>query len=1048
MPLPATNCRPGCGKSVLSKALVDENLLGQQENDTIVCYFFFKDTSPEQRSPVSALSALLHQLFASKKGASLIKHALPHFRKNKDPFTTNLEALWTIVRSIMEDPEHPRIIFLLDALDECKSDCQSPLIMQLKRCEKTQAPGENDANTFQFVLTSRPYWDIESEFQELIENMPNIRLPAEDESEALRLEINCVVEARLDELERSNVITSAKARDMLRGGLSKVENRTYLWIHIIFARLKKEPRLDVKMIRTFLNELPKSVEDAYEAILKRSKKPEEAKRLLHIIVAAKRPLFLKEIAVALYITDEVHSHEDLEIQEDSQLKIALRHLCGLFVSIIDGKVFLIHQSAKEFLLSRACSVVRPECWRQSFESRVSNLILARCCLLYLLFDEFKIARVFDSDEFGQYSFLDYSSQNWFRHIREAMEIDDSTKRMCLDVCNVQSNYFSMWSLIYRPDRDLQIPWDRNIFEIHCTHILFVLAYFGLDLAMAEVLKHTADVDIRNGNDVTPLFLAIEQGHEPVVRLLLHKQANANSKARHGYTPLMRAATFGHEAIVKLLLDKGADINMRNQDGFTALILAVEYNREGVVELLLDKDADIDIQNIDGTTALATSIRCNRDRLVKRLLDKQSNVNLQNGTCGSALQTRKPCIDSRDVSGRTPLSYAARYGHGTAARLLLQTGVVEVNSKDNDGRTPLSRAAENESIEVVELLLQTGLAEVNSKDNNGRTPLSWAAASGAPEVVELLLPTGLAEVNSKDNDGRTPLSWAAASGAPEVVELLLQTGLAEVNSKDNDGCTPLLWAAENKSTEVVKLLLQTGLAEVNSKDNNGQTPLSWAAGYENAAAVVELLLKTGGVEVDSKDNCNRTPLCWAAKTGSSLIIELLLETGKADVKWRDDSGRTPLLWAIEHNRFEQVEALLNTGKARTGSRDIETILPRELATPYGKSESGIAGLHTSKGHAKLAASPLEEALLLAVKLGNFRIVQRLLIVQGIEVDMADEVGRTPLSWAAEYGFIDMVKALLRSNASIELEDIHGRTPLSWAAWSGRWEIVEILLTLAS
>ncbi|KAM3072780.1 hypothetical protein ACMFMF_007111 [Clarireedia jacksonii] len=151
------------------------------------------DTSPEQRSPVSALSALSHRLFASRQGASLIKYALPAFRKNAQQFASNLEILWTVIRSIMGDPEHPRIIFLLDALDECEPDFQPPSIMQPKQCEKMQVPGKNAATTFQLIITSRPYWDIESECQVLIKDMPNIRLPAEDNSEALRLEKSTVL---------------------------------------------------------------------------------------------------------------------------------------------------------------------------------------------------------------------------------------------------------------------------------------------------------------------------------------------------------------------------------------------------------------------------------------------------------------------------------------------------------------------------------------------------------------------------------------------------------------------------------------------------------------------------------------------------------------------------------------------------------------------------------------------------------------------------------------------------------------------------------------
>jgi ankyrin repeat protein len=59
-------------------------------------------------------------------------------------------------------------------------------------------------------------------------------------------------------------------------------------------------------------------------------------------------------------------------------------------------------------------------------------------------------------------------------------------------------------------------------------------------------------------------------------------------------------------------------------------------------------------------------------------------------------------------------------------LLLATGKANVDSKDNTGRTPLSWAAENGYEAVIKLLLATGKASVDSKNNSGRTPISWAA----------------------------------------------------------------------------------------------------------------------------------------------------------------------------------------------------------------------------------------------------------------------------------------------------------------------------------
>jgi len=60
------------------------------------------------------------------------------------------------------------------------------------------------------------------------------------------------------------------------------------------------------------------------------------------------------------------------------------------------------------------------------------------------------------------------------------------------------------------------------------------------------------------------------------------------------------------------------------------------------------------------------------------------------------------------------------------KLLLEQGNVDVNSKDSSGRTPLSFAAEWGNETVVKLLLEQGNVDVNSEDSSGRTPLSIAA----------------------------------------------------------------------------------------------------------------------------------------------------------------------------------------------------------------------------------------------------------------------------------------------------------------------------------
>lgn len=66
---------------------------------------------------------------------------------------------------------------------------------------------------------------------------------------------------------------------------------------------------------------------------------------------------------------------------------------SLFASVIDSNVYLIHQTAEEFLVRKSDatqlaglggSPVRS--WRHSLERRKPNLVLADICISYLLFD--------------------------------------------------------------------------------------------------------------------------------------------------------------------------------------------------------------------------------------------------------------------------------------------------------------------------------------------------------------------------------------------------------------------------------------------------------------------------------------------------------------------------------------------------------------------------------------------------------------------------------------------------------------------------------------
>ncbi|KAI9768829.1 MAG: hypothetical protein M1840_004643 [Geoglossum simile] len=536
-----------------------------------------------------------------------------------------------------------------------------------------------------------------------------------------------------------------------------------------------------------------------------------------------------------------------------------------------------------------------------------------------------------------------------------------------------------------------------------------------------------DAPVRDGPEVSPSLAAMRSGWRQQSKI------STNAIDEDGQTPLWLATDNRHEAVVKLLLNSGkVDINPEDNSNQT-LLWAAENGYEAIVKLLLDSGkVDVDLKDsYGGRTPLSWAAKNGHEAIAKLLLD-----------------SGEVDINSKDSNGQTPLSWAARGGHETVVKLLLDSGKVDVNSKDSyGGRTPLLWAAENGHETVVKLLLDSGKVDVNSKDSyNGQTTLSWAAKNGHEAIAKLLLDSGEVDVNSKDSyGGRTPLLWAAENGHETVVKLLLNSGEVDVNSKDSyGGRTPLLWAAENGHEAVVKLLLDSGKVDVDLKDKRGQTSLSWAAekGYET---VVKLLLNSGKVDVDLKDKRGQTPLSWAAGGGHEAVVKLLLDSGEVDVNSKDSNGQTPLSWAARGRHETVVKLLLDSGKVDVNSKDSYNG-QTTLSWAAKNGHEAIAKLLLDSGEVDVNSKDSNGQTPWAARGGHETVVKLLLDSGKVDVNSKDSYnGQTTLSWAAKNGHEAIAKLLLDSGeVDVNSKDSNGQTPLSWAARGGHETVVKLLL----
>ncbi|KAL1885699.1 hypothetical protein Plec18167_001194 [Paecilomyces lecythidis] len=893
---------PGCGKSVLAKYLIDCEL-PQHTNGSgelpVICYFFFKEQVQSHIN--TALCALIHQLFSQRP--SLIHHAIEAVERNGSKLIDVSEKLWEILQKATKDEDAGQIIFVLDALDECERYDRQRLISFLKSHFQRFHTARGK---LRILLTSRPYAEITYDFDDAF---PNMRIPGEDESPRIAEEINAVIKYRVRRFQRSRGL-KGDTIDSLEKRLMGIKHRTYLWLYLVFDYLENElVKLTEKEVqKKVFDSVPISFDDAYEKILQKSKDKERALKVFKILLAAYRPLTVGEMQIALETDRAASSLEDLDLESADAFKRNLREYCGLFVSIDNGMVYFLHQTAREFLLPKTRSTISngvaelsPPTFRHSISIEQAHASIAESCMAYVRFPDWLEDRRHDNqvssdqeisgqDE-HELSFLRYASTYWAIHLQLAGHTTDKELQgHAFELCHVQSTDVYPW---------FHTHWEQtqNGRLEKPSSTLAISSYFGLEYVVKQLLtSNEIDRNTSNDFDRNSLLWAAERGHESVVKLLLQTgKVDLNIKdPEFSKTPLAYAAENGHRAIAELLLGTGeVDPNLDSKEGWTPLAYAAKNGHDAIVKMLLGTgkvDADSVTKDKYGLTPIAIAAATGHESVVKLLLQ---NANVD--------------PNPKALDGWTPLIYAAYEGHLDVAKLLLKSEKIDIDYKGPFGVTALKSAAMNRQLEVMKLLIETGKVDLDCEDDHRVSLLCSAAYNGHADVVNLLLETGKVNLKSETDRGETALTHAADNGYQEVVKRLLETGEFDPDHRNLRGKTPLMRAAYGGKCTAMKLLLDTGKVNYNARDQRGQTALMEAAcrGHDEA---VKLLLETGGVDLESKDTGGRTPLRLAVDGGHQKVVELLLATGKVDAMSTANDGDSPLSAATRKGHQGIVELL--------------------------------------------------------------------------------------------------------------------------------------------
>ncbi|KAK2808277.1 hypothetical protein FQN50_004836 [Emmonsiellopsis sp. PD_5] len=317
---------------------------------------------------------------------------------------------------------------------------------------------------------------------------------------------------------------------------------------------------------------------------------------------------------------------------------------------------------------------------------------------------------------------------------------------------------------------------------------------------------------------------------------------------------------------------------------------------------------------------------------------------------------------------------------------------------------------------VELLLQQGV-NPNFRFDNQVTPLHLAAVSGSPDIVRALIKAGARLDLVSTPAGDTPLYAACVAGQLEAVRAFVGAG-ADINCTTGTGhCSPLYGACAMGQRAVAEYLLDQKGIDVSIVDSNGyHSPLDIAI-MQGHVHVARFLLEREEFKEDPL--ALQRALGSAAYAGQMGILQLLLDRGVA-VNSVDHQECSPLYRAAAIGQVDALTYLVNRGA------DINA-----KNTPSAQTCVFGAVLHQRPA-----------------------ILTRLLDL-GADPNIPNNKTLTPLHWAAENKYTEMVRALLAHGADpmaritlVEsdgpLAGQQGRTPLHLAAVFGHVDVIQLLL----
>lgn len=330
---------PGKGKTMLLCGIIEEftRSIGVTVN---ISFFFCQATDVRINNATAVLRGLIYSLVENQ--SSLLLHVQSRYNKAGKALFNDINAsnaLSRIFTDILKDPTLRDTYIIIDALDECITDL--PFLLDLILQESLVHP------QVKWIVSSRNWPEIEERLSAQAQTSPiSLELNEASVSEA----VGKFIHHRVHHLARVKRYSN-ETRDTICRHLLAHSAGTFLWVALVCHELNRSPRWHAI---AKLTEFPPGLSALYGRMVNQIHNSEDAylcKRILATISLIYRPITLDELTSLM--TLPVQFSDDYEALSD------IIGICGSFLTLREGTIMFVHQSAKDYLLREALNEIFP-----------------------------------------------------------------------------------------------------------------------------------------------------------------------------------------------------------------------------------------------------------------------------------------------------------------------------------------------------------------------------------------------------------------------------------------------------------------------------------------------------------------------------------------------------------------------------------------------------------------------------------------------------------------------------------------------------------------